>query len=68
MLLGNRVCGPGTALFIAANTQYAFNAGPEGLGFTNFRGYPAIYKDAKVELDEIEIWKKFVGKPEYMTV
>ena len=68
MKLGNRLCGPGTALAIAANTKYAFNSGPEGLAFTNFRGYPAIYKDAKVELDEIEIWRKYVGKPEYLTI
>jgi quercetin dioxygenase-like cupin family protein len=46
--LGAQVCGPGTAIFIDANTLYGFRAGPEGAVFLNFRGDPKpeyIFKD-----------------------
>jgi hypothetical protein len=43
MHLGRDVLKPGTALAIAANTPYKFTAGPEGVGFVNFRpGSPTI--------------------------
>ena len=35
--MGNRVCGPGTVLFLAAGTQYGFKVGPEGVRFLNVR-------------------------------
>lgn len=37
MVLGNRSLGPGSSMFIAANTKYGFRAGPDGLSFLNFR-------------------------------
>jgi quercetin dioxygenase-like cupin family protein len=40
LLLGAQVCGPGSAIFVGANTLYAFRAGPEGASFLNFRGDP----------------------------
>src|SRR5215471_17388474 len=50
--LGSQVAGPGTAIFIDAETLYGFRAGPEGATFLNFRpvastGY--IFKDELVE-------------------
>jgi quercetin dioxygenase-like cupin family protein len=38
--LGAQVCGPGTAIFIDANTLYGLRAGSEGAVFLNFRGDP----------------------------
>jgi quercetin dioxygenase-like cupin family protein len=38
--LGARACGPGSAIFIAADTLYGFRAGPDGATFLNFRGDP----------------------------
>ena len=35
--LGARVVGPGDALFVAKNTLYSFDIGPEGCSFLNFR-------------------------------
>ncbi|ALJ16380.1 cupin domain-containing protein [Sphingopyxis macrogoltabida] len=37
MIVGNRTLKRGTSLFIAANTLYGFQSGPEGLQFLNFR-------------------------------
>jgi quercetin dioxygenase-like cupin family protein len=37
MRLGQRVLAKGSSLFVAANTQYGFRAGPEGVRFLNFR-------------------------------
>lgn len=37
MRLGQRVLDKGSSLFVAANTQYGFKAGPEGVRFLNFR-------------------------------
>jgi hypothetical protein len=36
--LGARVLRPGDSVYIPADTLYGFRAGPEGLGFLNFRG------------------------------
>jgi len=37
MKLGQRVLSKGSSLFVAADTQYGFKAGPEGVKFLNFR-------------------------------
>jgi hypothetical protein len=37
MRLGARVLGPGSSVYIPANTLYGFSAGPDGLTFLNFR-------------------------------
>ena len=67
--LGNRLYGPGAALFVAADTKYGFSSGPEGLSFVNFRGSSPTYTSAdgtRVE-DEAELWRKAVGLPEYLS-
>jgi Cupin domain len=38
--LGARVAGPGTAIYVDADTLYSFGVGPEGATFLNFRGVP----------------------------
>ena len=35
--LGRRAFGPGSSVYIAANTLYSFSAGPDGLHMLNFR-------------------------------
>jgi quercetin dioxygenase-like cupin family protein len=48
LLLGARRCGPGSAIYIDANTLYGFRTGPEGATFLNFRGDPRpdyLFKD-----------------------
>jgi quercetin dioxygenase-like cupin family protein len=40
LVLGARRCGPGSAIYIDADTLYGFRAGPEGATFLNFRGNP----------------------------
>jgi quercetin dioxygenase-like cupin family protein len=37
-VLGKRRYGPGTAIYIDADTLYGFRAGPDGASFLNFRG------------------------------
>jgi quercetin dioxygenase-like cupin family protein len=37
MRVGNRTLKPGSSLFVAGETFYSFEAGPEGLHFLNFR-------------------------------
>ena len=66
--LGKRLHGPGTALAIAANTKYGFWSGPDGLSFVNFRGTAPTYTsaDGSMVLDEAELWRSHVGKPEYL--
>jgi hypothetical protein len=66
--LGNRIYGAGTALAIAADTKYGFFSGPDGLGFVNFRGTSPTYTsgDGKTVLDEAELWRGLLGKPEYL--
>jgi hypothetical protein len=67
--LGNRLQGPGTALAIAANTKYGFLSGPDGLSFVNFRGASPTYTsaDGTVVMDEGEVWRACVKRPEYLT-
>ena len=67
--LGGRLCGPGTALAIAANTLYGFTAGPEGLRFVNFRaGTPGDIRFAHGEpMSEIGLWRD-VSHPTYEEV
>jgi quercetin dioxygenase-like cupin family protein len=38
--LGSQLCGPGSAIYVEANTLYGFKVGPEGATFLNFRGDP----------------------------
>lgn len=66
--LGNRVYPAGTALFIAADTKYGFHSGPDGLGFVNFRGTSPTYTsaDGSVVMDEAELWRGLLGRPEYL--
>jgi hypothetical protein len=66
--LGNRLYGPGTALAIAANTVYGFFSGPDGLSFVNFRGTSPTYRtaDGSMVLDEAELWRNAVGRPDYL--
>jgi len=37
MRVGNRTLKPGSSMFIAGETFYSFEAGPDGLHFLNFR-------------------------------
>ena len=66
--IGNRLFGPGTALAIAADTLYEFWSGPDGLSFVNFRGTSPTYRtaDGSMVLDEAELWRNAVGKPEFL--
>lgn len=66
--LGNRLCGPGTALAIAANTKYVFHSGPDGLGFVNFRATSPTFTsgDGKTVMDEAELWRGLLGSPQYL--
>jgi hypothetical protein len=68
--LGNRILGPGTALAIAANTKYGFFSGPNGLSFVNFRGSSPTYTlgDGSAVMDEGELWRTHVGKPEFLVL
>lgn len=48
MVVGSRVLQPGSSMYIAANTLYSFQAGPDGLRFLNFRpqgGSRYVFKD-----------------------
>jgi hypothetical protein len=66
--IGNKIHGPGTALFVDANTKYAFSAGPDGLSFVNFRGAASTYTkaDGSPEIQELTIWHSRLKSPEYM--
>jgi hypothetical protein len=66
--LGKRLYEAGTALAIAAHTKYGFFSGPGGLSFVNFRGTSPTYTsaDGSVVLDEAELWRSHVGRPEYL--
>lgn len=68
--LGSRLCRPGTALAIAANTMYGFTAGPAGLGFINFR--PGLPRDIRFKngqtMDEIGYWRSRVPPPQPITL
>jgi quercetin dioxygenase-like cupin family protein len=37
LILGSRVLGPGSSVYVAANTLYSFRSGAEGVHFVNFR-------------------------------
>jgi hypothetical protein len=66
--IGNKLFGRGTALAIAADTLYEFWSGPDGLSFVNFRATSPTYRkaDGSLVLDEAELWRKAVGKPEFL--
>ncbi len=68
MALGGRLCGPGTALAIAAETLYSFGVGPQGLKFVNFRA--ARPSDIKFKnghkIDEVAFWRDRVPAPKYL--
>lgn len=66
--LGNAVHGPGAALFVAADTNYGFSTGPEGLTFVNFRPSSPTYTaaDGSMVMDEAKFFVENVGKPEYL--
>lgn len=68
--LGAQLHGPGTALAIGADVLYAFTAGPEGLGFVNFRA--AMPSDIRfpggTTISETGYWRERVPKPEYVTL
>lgn len=66
--LGNAIHGPGAALFVAADTNYGFSTGPEGLSFINFRPSSPTYSsaDGKLVLDEADFFVANVGKPQYL--
>lgn len=68
--IGNRLFGPGTALAIAADTLYEFWSGPDGLSFVNFRATSPTYRkaDGSMVLDEAELWRNAVGRPDFLTV
>lgn len=43
--MGKRRCGPGTVVYIAANTQYGFEVWDEGVRFLNIRPGLATYAE-----------------------
>lgn len=47
--MGKRECGPGTVVYIAADTQYGFKVGEQGVRFLNIRQGLATYKEAGKE-------------------
>ena len=63
--LGRRSYGPGTALAIAAQTFYGFNAGPEGLRFINFRATlpREIFFQDGTRMDETAVWQVGADRP-----
>jgi redox-sensitive bicupin YhaK (pirin superfamily) len=65
--LGNRICGPGTAIAIAADVVYGFRSGPDGLVFLNFRAASPTYSPVNgVPDDEAELWNRMLGQPRYL--
>lgn len=66
--LGNKVCGPGTALAIAADTLYSFTPGPEGLSFINFRADKPgdIQFAAGHSISETGYWAERLPRPDYL--
>ncbi|MCB2060134.1 MAG: hypothetical protein R3E09_08950 [Novosphingobium sp.] len=67
--LGNKLCGPGTALAIAADTMYSFTPGPEGLSFINFRaGTPSDIRFANgATMSETGYWQDNLSeRPKYL--
>lgn len=68
MRIGNKLHGPGTALFVAANTKYGFTSGPDTLSFVNFRGGPSSYAraDGTLAFAEIDYWRTMMKHPDYL--
>jgi hypothetical protein len=66
--LGNRRYGPGTALAIAANTIYGFDAAPEGLSLINFRAASPTVTTPHGVHDERQMWISKLGKPPYAEI
>jgi quercetin dioxygenase-like cupin family protein len=66
--LGNRCYGPGTALAIAANTVYGFEAAPKGLSFVNFRAASPTVTTPRGVHDERQMWISRLGAPPYANV
>lgn len=67
--LGDRACGPGTALAIAADAFYSFSPGPLGLRFVNFRaGTPGdIRFKAGAAISETAYWRERLPRPDYLS-
>jgi hypothetical protein len=67
--LGARLYGPGTAIAIAADTQYGFSSGPAGLCFINFRA--AQPREVRFRgggvMDEVAYWKARLPSPRYIS-
>jgi hypothetical protein len=70
MRIGSKLHGPGTALFVAANTKYGFTSGPDTLSFVNFRGGPSSYAkaDGTLAFEEIDYWRSKMKAPDYLTL
>jgi len=66
--LGHSLRGPGTALFVAANTNYGFSSGADGLTFINFRPSSPTYSsaDGSLVLNEADFFIEHVGKPQFL--
>jgi quercetin dioxygenase-like cupin family protein len=63
--LGNRRYGPGTAIAVAADTVYGFEA-PQGLSFINFRAASPTVTTSHGVIDEARMWIGKLGKPPYV--
>jgi hypothetical protein len=63
--VGDRLCGPGTAIAIAANTFYSVTPGPEGVALVNFRaGLPSEVRFADGRTaDEVGVWGLRLDRP-----
>ncbi len=44
IVVGDRVCGPGTVVFFEKETDYAFTTGPKGVRFVNIRPGPTYIR------------------------
>lgn len=66
--LGLRAYGRGTALAIAADTIYGFEAAPQGLSFINFRAASPTVTTSRGQMDEAQSWISKLGKPPVITL
>jgi hypothetical protein len=66
--LGNRIYGRGTALAIAADTIYGFEAAPGGLSFINFRVASPTVTTSRGVMDEAQSWVSKLGRPPWITM
>jgi hypothetical protein len=66
--LGNRLYDRGTAVFVAANTDYGFHSGPNGMSTVDFRGAAPVLTpaDGSPVIDETQLWTTTVGTPRYL--